>query len=86
MGKSIKIWNIKEKTCECTLVGHKREVRALKQLTNGLQISGSIDNTVRVWNIKKKECLQTLIAHFDVILSLCVLNDNRCISGGRTKN
>ena len=57
----------------------------MKQLTNGLLISGSIDNTVRVWNIKKKECLQTLIAHFDVILSLCVLNDNRFISGGRDK-
>ena len=65
--KSIKIWNIKEKYCEVTLFGHKREIRAMKQMKNGWLITASMDKTIKVWNLNKKVCLQTLVSHVDVI-------------------
>ena len=57
----------------------------MKQLKNGWLLSGSVDKTIKVWNVKKKICLQTLVGHFDVIFGLCILNDDRFVSGGRDK-
>ncbi len=58
--KSIKIWNLKEKNCEFTLLGHKREVRCLNELKNGFLINGSMDKSIRIWNVNKKIFIQVL--------------------------
>ena len=84
--KSLKIWNLKEKNCEFTLLGHKREIRALDQLDNGFLISASMDKTVKIWNIYKRLCVQTLSYHFDVVYAVCVLSNERIVTGGRDQD
>lgn len=84
--KSIKIWNIKERKCEITLFGHKREIRSMIQLSNGFLVTGSVDCKIKVWNLKTKTCVQSIEdLHQDVIFCLCLLGDNKFVSGGRDK-
>jgi WD40 repeat protein len=40
---SIKIWDMKTKTCIDTLIGHSGNVMSVMQLQNGLMICGSSD-------------------------------------------
>ena len=84
--KSLKIWNLDQKICDFSLVGHKREVRDIKQLRNGLVVTASMDKTIKIWNIHKRICIQTLISHNDVIFSLCIIDKNRFASGGRDQD
>ena len=84
--KSLKVWNLDKRICEFSLIGHKREVRDIKQLRNGLVVTASMDKTIKIWNIHKKICVQTLISHNDVIFSLCVIDKKRFASGGRDKD
>ena len=76
----------KKKKCEFCLVGHKREVRDIKQLDNGLLISASMDKTIKIWNLSTKICVQTLKSHYDVIFTLCILDKNKFASGGREQD
>ena len=84
--KSLKIWNLDKRKCECTLIGHKREVRDIKQLNNGWIITASNDKTIKVWDIHKKICIQTLVSHYDIIFSLCIIDKNKFVSGGRDQD
>ena len=76
----------RKKICEFSLVGHKREVRDIKQLNNGWIITASNDKTIKVWDVYKKICLQTLVSHYDIIFSLCIIDKNKFVSGGRDQD
>ena len=84
--RALKIWDLENKRCDCTLLGHKREIKCMAQLKNGWLLTGSVDKTVKIWNIKKKTCIQTLVSHFDAINSICVIDKDRFISGGKDKD
>ena len=43
---SIKIWNMKTKTCIDTLIGRSGNVMSVMQFENGLMICGSSDKTI----------------------------------------
>ena len=81
--KSIKIWNLEKKNFEFALIGHKREVRDIKQISSNIIISASTDKSIKVWNLSKKSCVQTLISHKDIIFCLWIIDKNKFVSGGR---
>jgi WD40 repeat protein len=47
--ETIRIWNLKTKTCEVILSGHENTINCLIQLKDGRLVSGSSDDTIRVW-------------------------------------
>ena len=47
---TIKVWDMKTRTCIATLTGHTNWVWTLVELQNGDVISGSGDNTIKVWS------------------------------------
>ena len=59
--KTIKVWDMKTRTCIATLTGHTSTVNALVELQNGDVISCSSDNTIKVWDMKTRTCIATLL-------------------------
>ena len=49
---TIKIWNLKTRTCLTSLKGHKNIVWDVIQLTDGSIASCSSDNSIIVWEKK----------------------------------
>ena len=49
--KTLKIWDLKRRTCKCTLTGHKNTVYCILAHSSGYLLTGSVDGTVRVWDI-----------------------------------
>ena len=47
---TVKIWDLKNKTCLQTLLGQKNSILSLGQLNNGKLISGSEDRSIYIWN------------------------------------
>lgn len=47
---TIKIWNIKDKSCIQTLLGHKSTIFSLAQFNDGRLISGEADKLIYIWN------------------------------------
>ena len=45
-----------------------------------------MDKTVKIWNIYKRLCVQTLSYHFDVVYAVCVLSNERIVTGGRDQD
>ena len=84
--RALKIWDLENKRCDCTLMGHKREIRCMQQMSNGWLLTGSVDKTIKVWNVKKKCCIQTLVSHFDAIYSLCIMDKERFVTGGKDQD
>ena len=46
---TIKIWNLNDKTCMQTLLGHKSTIFTLAQLPDGRLISGEADKMIYIW-------------------------------------
>ena len=46
---TIKIWNIKDKSCMQTLLGHKSTIFSLAQFNDGRLISGEADKMIYIW-------------------------------------
>ena len=46
---TIKIWNLKDKSCMQTLLGHKSSIFSLAQLNDGRLISGEADKMIYIW-------------------------------------
>jgi WD40 repeat protein len=73
---TIKLWDIEQRQCLNTLVGHTKEIRALtfipaSAITSELLVSGSDDLTLRLWDTNTGECLKILNAHAQSIWSIC---------------
>ena len=80
---NISIWN--SNGFECELVGHTRNITALKWLGNSLLASGSEDCTVRIWQIKdassgESKCIKTFTGHTKRIEALMLFGENRLAS------
>lgn len=60
--KTIKIWDLKAKTCVGTLEGHQDEVRSVAISPDNTLIAsaGFLDRTVRLWDWKSGACLQVI--------------------------
>ena len=46
---SIRLWDVKDYTCNQILLGHKNTVFSLCQLKDGRLVSGSADKTIKIW-------------------------------------
>ncbi len=73
---TIKLWNIEQRQCLNTLVGHTKEIRALTFIpasasTSELLVSASDDLTLRVWDTNQGDCVKILNAHSQSIWSIC---------------
>jgi len=64
-------------TMKKSLQGHKEEVMAMLQLSDGRLASSSRDNTVKVWNLVSGGCDSTLIAKNLWVWELLEMKDKR---------
>lgn len=71
--KTIRIWDIKNKSCLQVLQGHKDWVRSvLINADNTKIISGGDDWTIKVWDIKTASCENTLEGHTMPVITLAI--------------
>ena len=49
--KTLKIWDLKRRTYQCTLTGHVNRVSCILAHSSGYLLTGSEDYTVRIWDI-----------------------------------
>ena len=87
---SVKIWNLKTKSCLSTYKGHKAQINAVVKIKydKNMFLSGSSDQTIKILKFNdnptlksKIECLGTLQGHKGAIYSLLELLDGRVASG-----
>ena len=84
----IKLWDISNRICIETLIGHNNEVRSLVYLNaweKCLIASGSDDSYIKIWNIESEECEITLKGHLSYVRCLIYLKNVdvvTLISGG----
>lgn len=83
---SIRIWDLKLKSCIMLLRGHADSVFCLLNLPDGRLASGSSDKTIKVWNLKSKKCEATLVGHLGGVLSLVYLPTLNAIASSSTDN
>lgn len=77
---TIKVWDIIQKRCLCTLENHYLYLNCIIQLKDGRIVSGSFDDTIKIWNVENFKCLTTLSGHrsFNCVIELI---DGRLASG-----
>ena len=78
----IKIWDL-ETGENYILIGHKKWIKCLCQLSNKYLISGSDDKTIKIWSNKK--CIKTLLGNGLSVRSLCQINEYFFASGSFDK-
>jgi WD40 repeat protein len=79
LDRTIKIWDLKTKSCLATLKGHKDPIECIA-IKDDLLFSGSRDNIIKIWDLKTKSCVATLEGHRGVINCLTI-KDDLLISG-----
>ena len=85
-GKTVKIWNIEDRSIMSTLSGHKEGVSALCNVKEGVLVSGSWDNSLIIWSKSPPESStyslrQTLTGHKSGIKGIIRLNNTEIVSG-----
>lgn len=83
---TIKIWNVTNGSCECTLIGHSDMVECLAFISDSEIISASRDNTIKIWDLKTGKCNTTLTEHSSSVYSITIAPDKRIISGSGDKS
>ena len=80
---SIKIWNLKNKTCIATHeTHHLNKVKQFVELKNGNIISTEMrDYRIKVWDLNPKDVIATLIGHIELITSMLELNNGNLVTG-----
>ena len=53
------MWDIDKGKHSYILQGHTWSVTCLEEMSNGILLSGSNDNTIRAWDLVRKKCVQT---------------------------
>ena len=76
----ILIWDPYKGVLVRTLSGHSDWVAYLEQLSNGLLVSGSRDNTIKVWNTTTGGLVATLVGHTSAIVNLKLLSNGNLAS------
>ena len=84
--KTIKIWNIEDRSIMSTLSGHKDTVNVLCNVKEGVLVSGSNDKSLIIWSKSTPESSiylhrQTLTGHKSIIEGIIRLNNREIVSG-----
>ena len=84
--RTIKIWNIDDRSIISTLSGHIKGVRGLCHVKKGILVSGSDDNSLIIWGNSTLESLiysprQVLTGHKSHISRIIRLNNTEIVSG-----
>ena len=77
----IKVWNIKNRKCISTLIGHQCWVSCLIQLKNGHLASAAFDHSIRIWDLKNNDSIILLTGHSDWVNSIVELKNSNLVSG-----
>ena len=72
--ETIRIWNIEDRLFMSTLSGHTRRVDVLCSVSEGVLVSGSLDNSLIIWS-------KLLTGHKSNIKGIIRLNKTEIISG-----
>jgi WD40 repeat protein len=84
--KTVRIWNLRTKSCKFILTGHTRDVYGLKQITPSILASGSLDKTIKLLDIPSGQLKRTLTGHTNyVYLSIDLMNSQTLVSGSWDK-
>ena len=87
---SVKIWNLKNKSCLSSYKGHKGQINSVIKIKydKSLFLSGSSDQTIKILKFNdnptlksKIECVSTLEGHKGPVYTLLELLDGRVASG-----
>ena len=80
----IKVFNLKDYSCEIEIEAHHKPVSYLTQLHNGLLASSSFDQTIKIWNISKNSLTltATLEGHYNHVNKVIQLNNGKLCSCG----
>lgn len=71
-----KIWDLNNRSCLMTLIGHSSSVTAVEVLQGGhLIATGSLDKTIKIWDIITGECINTIDIHNRKINALALVNN-----------
>jgi WD40 repeat protein/serine/threonine protein kinase len=76
----IVLWNLESGEQTASLIDHRREVRAVRFLADGLHAVSSgedTDHDARYWDLETKACLRHYKGHTDQIRSLAVSRDGK---------
>ena len=84
--KTIKIWNIEDRSIMSTLSGHTGRVKVLCYIKEGIFVSGSWDKSLIIWSKSTPESSiyshrQTLTGHKSEIWGIIRLNNREIMSG-----
>ena len=84
--KTIKIWNIEDRSIISTTTGHTEEVFALCYVKEGVFMSGSVDRSLIIWSKSTPKSSiyspkQTLTGHKSPIIAIIRLNNGKIVSG-----
>ena len=84
--RTIKIWNIEDRSIISTLSGHTDGVNALCNVKEGVLVSGSYDNSLIIWSKSRPKSSifssrQTLRGHRSNISGIIRLNNTEIVSG-----
>ena len=81
--KTVRLWNLTDKTLEATLNGHFGIVLSLAiSKDNKYILSGSKDKTVIIWSPQSKTILDVLSGHTNRVSSVAITSDNQYIVSG----
>ena len=83
--KTVRVWNVRTKTCAFVLSGHSDSVEALRWGGVGLIYSGSRDRTVIVWSVdadrSRGKHVRTLTGHAHRVNALALSTDHLLRTG-----
>jgi len=66
----IKVWDVKQKRCLFTLLGHLDYIRSVQfHPTLPWIVSASDDQTVRIWNWQSRQCIAVLTGHNHYVMN-----------------
>ena len=69
--KTIKLWDVKNRSLLTTLTGHEGNINHLDFSPNGkILASASLDKTIKLWDVKNRSLLTTLTGHESSISSI----------------
>eukprot|EP01121_Diplochlamys_sp_Union-15-3_P010343 TRINITY_DN2896_c0_g1_i2.p1 TRINITY_DN2896_c0_g1~~TRINITY_DN2896_c0_g1_i2.p1 ORF type:complete len:557 (+),score=115.02 TRINITY_DN2896_c0_g1_i2:92-1762(+) len=85
--KTVKVWDIQQKTLRHTLEGHELDIYSLDFSKDGQSVvSGSGDKKVKIWDVETGKCLLTLgseeVGPKDGVTSVSMGPDGRLVSAG----
>lgn len=90
--RTVKLWNVEEKSWERTLEGHDYEIATLEVSPDGKTLaSGAINGEIRIWDTATGTCRQTLgifedeerLNYFSLIRSLTFSPTGSLLIGGK---